>query len=78
MVSGPTGPGYLPTMTLQQLSELYTQVQRIVTEGEKTLQTPSSSGGTDAQRQQLRTKIENNKRFITILQEVMNSRTRAR
>ena len=73
-----SGPSNLVSMTLQQLRELSTHLQRIVIEGEKHLQTPSSSGGTDAQRQQLRTKIENNKRFITMLQEVMNSRTRAR
>jgi hypothetical protein len=73
-----SGPSSLASMTLQQLHELSTHLQRIVIEGEKDLQTPSSSGGSDARRQQLRTKIENNKQFINILQEVMNSRTRAR
>ena len=73
-----SGPSNLASMTLQQHHELSTHLQRIVIEGEKHLQTPSSSGGSDAQRQQLRTNIENNKQFINILQEVMNSRTRAR
>jgi hypothetical protein len=73
-----SGPSNLARMTLQQLRELSTQLQRIVIEGEKHLQTPSSSGGSDVQRQQLRTKVENNKRFISILQEVINARTRAR
>ena len=73
-----SGPSNLASMTLQQLRELSIHLQRIVIEGEKHLQTPSSFGRTDAQRQRLRTEIENNKRFINILQEVMNSRTRAR
>ena len=71
-----SGPGDLASMTLQQLHELSTHLQRIVIDGEKDLQTSSGSGG--AQRRQLRTKIENNKQFINILQEVMNSRTRGR
>ena len=73
-----SGPNSLANMTLQQLRELSTHLQRIVIEGEKNLQTPSSSGGSDVQRQQLRTKIDNNKRFMNILQEVINARTRAR
>ena len=68
-----SGPNSLANMTLQQLGELYAHLQRIVIEGEKNIQTLSTSGGNDPQ---LRTKIDNNKRFMNILQEVMRKRAR--
>jgi hypothetical protein len=71
-------PSNLASMTLQQLRELSTHLQRVVIEGQRNLQTPNSSGGSDVQRQQFRAKIENNKRFISILQEVIDARKRAR
>jgi hypothetical protein len=75
-VSGPSGN--LADVSLPQLRALYTQLGHVVTEGEKNLQAMSSSGEADAQRQQLRTKVELNKQRIRALQEVMTVKMRAR
>jgi hypothetical protein len=64
-------------MPLPQLRALYTQLLRIVMEGEKNLQTASGSGESDTQRQ-LRAKIDNNKRYLLALQEVITAKSRAR
>jgi len=73
-VSGTSGN--LASMPLPQLRALSTHLLRIVMEGEKNLQTGGSGEG-DIQRQ-LRAKVENNKRYLLALQEVINAKTRAR
>jgi hypothetical protein len=67
----------LTNMPLPQLRALYTQLLRIVMVGEKNLQTASGSGESDTQRQ-LRAKIDNNKRYLLALQELIIAKTRAR
>jgi hypothetical protein len=64
-------------MPLPQLRALASQLLRIVMEGEKNLQATSGSGEGDIQRQ-LRAKVENNKRYLLALQEVINAKMRAR
>jgi hypothetical protein len=75
-VSGPSGLASLP---LPQLRALFTHLLRIVMEGEKNLQTASGPGEGYIQGQgQLRAKVENHKRYLLALQEVINAKARAR
>jgi hypothetical protein len=67
----------LASMSLPQLRALYSQLFRIVMEKEKELQTAGDFGESDIQRQ-LRAKIDNNKRLLPALQEVIDAKTRAR
>ena len=71
------GPGKLSAMSLPQLRQLSGQLLRIVMESEKNLPAAGSSGENDIQRQ-LRFKVENNKRYLRMLQEIISARTRAR
>jgi hypothetical protein len=73
----PSTSGNLASMPLPQLRALASQLLRIVMEGEKNLQATSGSGEGDIQRQ-LRAKVENNKRYLLALQEVINAKMRAR
>ena len=69
--------GNIAGMPLPQLRALYTQLLHIVLEGDKNLQASSSSGEGDVQLQ-LRAKVENNKRFLRALQDVISAKMRAR
>ena len=75
-VSGP--PGNLADVPLPQLRALSTQLLHVVIEGERTLQATSISGEGDVQRQQLRARVELNKRRLGALYEVINMKTRPR
>jgi hypothetical protein len=73
-----SGPGSnLSAMSLPQLRQLSSQLLRIVMETEKNLPAAGSYGENDIQRQ-LRLKVENNKRYLRMLQELISARTRAR
>ena len=73
-----SGPGNnLSAMSLPQLRQLSGQLLQIVVESEKNLPAAGSSGDNDIQRQ-LRLKVENNKRYLRMLQEIISARTRAR
>ena len=67
----------LSAMSLPQLRQLSGQLLQIVVESEKNLPAAGSSGENDIQRQ-LRLKVENNKRYLRMLQEIISARTRAR
>ena len=71
------GPANLAAMSLPQLRSLSSQLLQIVMESEKNLPAAGSSGESDIQRQ-IRLKVENNKRYLRMLQEIISTRTRAR
>jgi hypothetical protein len=72
-----SGPANLATMSLPQLRSLSTQLLQFVMESEKNLPAAGSSGESDVHRQ-LRVKVENNKRYFRMMQDLINARTRAR
>ena len=72
-----SGPANLATMSLPQLRSLSTQLLQFVMESEKNLPVAGSSGENDVHRQ-LRAKVENNKRYFRMMQELIAARTRAR
>lgn len=71
------GHGNLSAMSIPQLRALYNQLLQIVTESDKNLSAAGSSGESDVQRQ-LRLKVENNKRYLRMLREIISARTRER
>jgi hypothetical protein len=72
-------PPRLFDVPLPQLRALSTQLLHVVVEGEKSLQATSSSWGEgDIQRQQLRAKVELNKKRLRALHEVINMKMRPR
>ena len=71
------GPGNLSAMSSPQLRALYNQLLQIVTESDKHLPAAGSSGESDIQRQ-LRLRVENNKRYLRMLREIISARTRER
>jgi hypothetical protein len=76
---GPNPAKSICDVPLPQLRALSTQLLHVVIEGEKTLQATCSSGeGDDIQRQQLRAKVELDKRRLRALHEVMNEKMRPR
>ena len=72
-----SGPPNLPTMSLPQLRSLSAQLLQFVMESEKNLPAAGSSGESDVHRQ-LRAKVENNKRYLRMIQDLINARTRTR
>jgi hypothetical protein len=72
-----SGPANLATMSLPQLRSQSTLLLQFVMESEKNLPAAGSSGESDVHRQ-LRVKVENNKRYIRMMQDLINARTRAR